>query len=501
VKGTYILRRKHFSNGGNTMRRLKFIVVYLSFIVLFIGFLFSYQQINPAKTEEMVADEPPSESMRALQFLSAQRNYPDSVTSKDGYTKAFEYSKKMVKASEYYQTRDTWECMGPENQGGRTIGLCVDPNNTNVVYAGAASGGLWRLTIDGSDYSWEYIETGHPVLGVNSIAIDPTNSDVIYIGTGEMYSYEGSFGGLYTRSTRGSVGIGLLKSTDRGKTWTKTIDWAYQQHRGVLCVKIHPSDPKIVFAGTSEGVYRTKDAGTNWEQVHDKLMAVDLAINPSDLDIMYVSCGNLSSDGRGIYRSKSGGDNGSWTKLSGGLPSSWGGKTLLSLCKSSPNTIYASVADAYDQIGLYRTTDGGDTWTNRNSEDVCSYQGFFAHYVRVNPENADEVMWAGVPFYTSTNGGTSITSRSGMHVDHHCFADDPTDPDIVYFGNDGGVYRTTNGGTSFNSFNTGYVTCQFYNGFACSHQTGNLAMALAVTAHSVQSILKMMTLCMVRPRI
>jgi photosystem II stability/assembly factor-like uncharacterized protein len=191
---------------------------------------------------------------------------------------------------------------------------------------------------------------------------------------------------------------------------------------------------------------------------------------------MYVSCGNLSSDGRGIYRSKSGGDNGSWTKLSGGLPSSWGGKTLLSLCKSSPNTIYASVADAYDQIGLYRTTDGGDTWTNRNSEDVCSYQGFFAHYVRVNPENADEVMWAGVPFYTSTNGGTSITSRSGMHVDHHCFADDPTDPDIVYFGNDGGVYRTTNGGTSFNSFNTGYVTCQFYNGFACSHQTGNLAM-------------------------
>ncbi len=457
------------------MNRFKFIITCCVFLFLLVSLIVPFKQKSSNQTA-FTHDNPPSEAMKALQYLSMGRMYPDEAISKDGYSKAFAHAMAMPAASSYYQTRDEWECKGPENQGGRTIGLCVDPKNPNVVYAGSASGGLWRLTISGSSYSWEYIETGFPVLGVNSIAVDPNNSDIIYIGTGEMYGYSGSFGGLYTRSTRGSVGIGLLKSTDRGKTWKKSIDWQYQQHRGVQCVRLDPKDAKVVYAATSEGVYRSKDAGGNWEKVLDKIMAVDIVINPSNPQILYASCGNLSSRGHGIYRSKSGGDKGSWTKLSGGLPSSWGGKTLLSLCKSAPNTIYASVADAYSQKGLYKTTDGGDSWRNMNSQNVCSYQGFFAHYIRVAPDNPSEVLWAGVNIYTSTNSGTSVQSRSGMHVDHHCFADHPTNPDIVFCGNDGGVYRSTDGGRSYRGYNTGYVTCQFYNGFACSHQSGNLAI-------------------------
>ena len=293
------------------MNKVGFIVVFIAAVFIYLVlFILSHPKIEPRdiKIEVEETEDYPSSAMEALHFMGMGRTYPDSFFPADKYYKAFEYSQtRMLKASETENLPDSWECIGPENQGGRTIGMCVDPNDPDIVYAGGASGGIWRLTIGSSSYNWEYIETGYPVLGVNAIAVDYTNSDIIYIGTGEMYGYESSFGGFYTRSTRGSVGIGLLKSTDGGATWEKSIDWSYQQHRGVQVVKIHPNDPKIVFAGTSEGVYRTKDAGENWEQVHDVIMVVDMAINPSDPDIVYASCGNLSSPGNGIYLSTSGG--------------------------------------------------------------------------------------------------------------------------------------------------------------------------------------------------
>jgi len=470
------------------MKKIGYAIVFVFFAfiatsLLSILVINSYHKVKSPETEAVeevkhagmrFSEEPKKEALGALQILGDQRAYPEKFIPEDGYYRAHEYAQNRMKR---VRSLDNWVSIGPANQGGRTIGLCVDPKNPNTIYAGSASGGLWRLTIStSSSYTWEYVETGYPVLGVNAIVVDHTNSDIIYIGTGEMYSYEGSFGGFYVRSTRGSVGIGLLKSTDRGKTWKKSIDWSYNQRRGVLSMKMHPTDPGILFAGTSEGVYRTKNGGETWELVHTTLMAVDLAINPNNPEIIYASCGNLSSPGSGIYRSKSGGDSGSWTKLGGGLPSSWGGKALLSIYKASPNIIFASIGEAGSSKGLYSSTDNGDTWTLLTSEDVASYQGWFAHYVRVHPADKNKVMCAGVNFYFSTDGGKTLSSKSGMHVDHHCYADHPADPNIVYFGNDGGVYRTTDGGSSFQSLNKGYVTSQFYNGFSCSAKDPNCAI-------------------------
>ncbi|MFH1942183.1 MAG: FlgD immunoglobulin-like domain containing protein [bacterium] len=473
----------------NQQNRFKTIImkkhVKLWITVIFVSLIFTpypttYQRKCIDTKGPTKHDSPESDAMEALEFWSAQRAYPNSVIPDEGLYKAFEYTKKSLRKGESsLNASDTWRSIGPANRGGRTIALAVDPQNPNVVYAGSASGGLWRLTMDGNTYSWEYIDTGFPVLGVNAIAVDPTNSDIIYIGTGEVYGYQESIGGLYVRTTRGSYGIGLLKTTDRGATWAKKIDWSYHQQRGVLAIRINPFNSNSIFAGTTEGTFKSNDAGQTWEKVHPVLMAVDIAIDPADTNIVYVSCGNLGSPDTGIYRSTEGGRSGSWTKLGNGLPSDWGGKALLSIYKSSPNVIYASIGNGYtDYAGtwLCKSSDSGEHWMVVNTQNYSSYQGWFSHYVRVNPMDESKIFCAGVYFYSSNDGGRTLIEKSNMHVDHHAYADHPIDPNIVYFGNDGGVYRTLDGGKTFQEINNGYVTTQFYNGFSSSPVNPDLAL-------------------------
>ncbi|MFC1513914.1 FlgD immunoglobulin-like domain containing protein [candidate division KSB1 bacterium] len=450
--------------------------IILLFVLLISLYFLKISSFN--SNSDQFRDTIPSDAMKSLEFWSAQRAYPERTIPQDKFYRAYEFSKiSLDKGEKGLNTNDTWETTGPMNRGGRTNALVVDPNNSNIVYAGSASGGLWRLNYtSSSNYTWEYIDTGYPVLGVNSIAIDPSNSDNIYIGTGEVYGYQSSIGGLYIRTTRGSYGIGLLKSSDGGSTWTKSIDWSYNQQRGVLSLEINPLNPDVVFAGTSEGTYKSDDAGSTWTQVHSTLMAVDIAINPVDTNIVYISCGNLDSPGAGVYKSSDSGSN--WQKLSGGLPSGWSGKTLLCIYKNSPNIIYADVGDDFATIGLYKSTDHGNSWVPvmENYVDYADYQGWFSHYVRVNPVDSSKLLIAGVQFYYSNDGGAHIYQRSGMHVDHHCYADDPVDPDVVWFGNDGGVYRSDDGGVTFDELNWGYQTAQFYNGFSSSSTNPDLAL-------------------------
>lgn len=456
------------------MKKTRTIVIVF---MLFISCIATIIRILMRDETKKITLSSPSEAMNALEFWAEQRAYPHDVIPDQGYFRAYEESyRKRAKGNHTRYSQDRWTCIGPVNRGGRTIALAVDPQNPNVIYAGSASGGLWRLTMNGGFYSWERIEMGFPVLGVNAIAIDPTDSDVIYIGTGEVYGYQNSNGGLYERTTRGSYGIGLLKTTNRGITWMKSIDWSYSQQRGVLCIRLHPHEPQTIFAGTTEGTYKSTDAGQTWNNVHPQPMAVDIAINPQESYIVCVSCGNLGSPGSGVYRSMDSGEPGTWHKLRGGLPSGWTGKTMLAVYRSSPNIIYADIADTYRTVGLYCSTDYGDTWTVVTRHDYALYQGWFAHYVRVDPTNNANIICAGVQFYTSTDGGATLEIKQGMHVDHHAYANHPTDPQIVYFANDGGVYRTDNGGLSYQELNNGYITSQFYNGFSSSVTDSTLAL-------------------------
>ena len=283
--------------------------------------------------------------------------------------------------------------------------------------------------------------------------------------------------GSHQRNTRGSYGIGILKSTDGGKTWKKSLDWSYEQQRGVQAMRLHPTTPDTIFAATSEGVYRSRDAGASWEQVHMTVMAVDLVIHPTNPETVFVSCGNLGSPGGGIYRSTTGGAPGSFQKLAGGLPASWRGKTMLAISQSPPISVWADVANESGSLGLYRSDNNGDSWTAVNTTtNWASIQGWYSHFVRVHPKDNARLLVGGVDFYGSSNGGATLDTRGGMHPDHHCFADHPTDPETVYICNDGGVYQSTDGGMTFRSMSNGLLTAQFYNGFSSSPRDPNLAL-------------------------
>ncbi|MFC1564718.1 T9SS type A sorting domain-containing protein [candidate division KSB1 bacterium] len=407
----------------------------------------------------------------------SHRLYRAEETPEDGFYKAFEKVQNDGNSQIDIEAPDSWESIGPVNQGGRTIALEVDPNDPNTVYAGAASGGLWKLTSTGDgkyDYSWERIETGFPVLGVGSIAIDPRDSDVIYIGTGEAHmhrDYTISLGRyMYT------YGIGILKSTDGGDTWSKSLDWSYNQSRGVPVIELNPDNPDRIFAGTTEGLYRSVDAGASWELVLDVLMVMDIDIDPSDPDRIFAGCGNVGTPESGIYRSTDGGD--SWERLSEGLPPVWTYKTRLEIYKADPRVIFANIYDQSGYMGLYRSDDSGDSWTFVSDFSMGNIIGLYAHYVRVNPADKNKIFRTNQYYGYSEDGGVTYTvtddiygwleDSTVMHVDHHTFANHPDDPDMFYAGNDGGVFRTYDSGKTFQNLNYGYVTAQFYTGFSSS---------------------------------
>ena len=456
----------------------------LFFIFIILAIIFSL----PEKKSHIKT----SGALDALDFWARQRAYPDAVIPDDKYYAGYEYSKSNLRSEIDNGMVDPWVTIGPHNIGGRTNAILINPMNPNTIYAGSASGGLWRSYTGGTGTSsWHIIPTGFPVLGVGTIAMHPADTNIIYIGTGEVYGYQNSIGGLSVRTTRGSYGIGILKTTNSGQTWIKMLDWSYNQRRGVQVIKLNPLNPNIVWAGTTEGTYKSYNGGQDWIVCDTTKMVTDLLIHPTDTSKVVIACGNLGLYGTGIYKSVNGGLN--WVKLSWGLPASWGGKAHLHYYKQNPYSIYASIgAGTATGAGTYlcKSTNFGDNWTVLSTSDYSTYQGWYSHFVIVHPNDSTKVLAGGIDMWKSTNAGTTLTKKSNWsawyfgrvpiggpegpanysHADHHAFDIHPANPNIVYFGNDGGVFKTTDFGETFSGCNGGYQTQQFYNGFS----SGNL---------------------------
>lgn len=429
-----------------------------------------------------------------LEFWSVQRTYPASNLPDQGLFEAFLQKELYPEDASLLNPPDSWLSIGPKNFAGRTIALALDPTDPNILFAGSASGGLWKLTITGpdeDDYTWQRIPTGFPVLGVGAIAIDPRDRNIIFIGTGETYGYrwqDGETWGSYWMRIRGNYGIGILKSTDGGATWTKTLDWTKNQQRGVMSLAFDPQNPDTLFAGTTEGIYKTQNAGVSWELVHDVVMALDIKINPDNSNLIFASCGNLGTPGHGIYRSQDGGT--IWTKLTQGLPESWMGKAKLDIYRSAPNIIYADIANYRERLGLYRSRDSGDTWqliSTLEKADLSTNQGYYSHFVRANPTDSSQIFVAKVGYAYSTDGGSNFTIPNSdiydfvrdpkvAHADCHTFVNHPQDSDTFFMATDGGVHLTTDGGRTFRNLNNNYITSQFYPGFSSSPSNPNFAI-------------------------
>jgi photosystem II stability/assembly factor-like uncharacterized protein len=463
-----------------------------AFLLGFLIFFNSPEEVSTVQGKEI------SGAYNALNFWTMARAYPNDDIPNTARYAAFEQAKinKLYKA-ENLQTTNQWQTIGPHNKGGRTNAIAFNPQNASTMYLGSASGGLWRsytggIGVDG----WHYVPTGFPVLGVSTIAIEPNDSNTIYIGTGEVYNYDAAGTGAAYRNTRGTYGIGILKTTDGGASWTNSLDWSYQQQRGIWAVNINPLNPNTVWAGTTEGTYRSYDAGATWARVHDVVMAMDLVINPIDTNIVITGNGNFASSGFGLYRTSDGGS--SWTQITSGLPPYFEGKIQLDIYKADPNIVYASIGNGfyvnYNNASWFcRSTDAGLNWEVRSTTDYSKWQGWFSHDVAVDQSNPDNLIIIGIEVYKSTNGGSTIIQKStgGLnsgftppiggqeggddftHSDAHDVKQHPTDHNIYYIATDGGIFRTSDFGETFTSHNGRYQTTQFYNGTSSS-QTDSL---------------------------
>jgi photosystem II stability/assembly factor-like uncharacterized protein len=346
-------------------------------------------------------------------------------------------------------TSEYWS--GNANASGRIVSIAAHPTLSGTAYAASASGGVWKTTNGGTN--WTPMTDELSCLNHGCVAVDPSNPETVYAGTGEY--------------TTGSLGDGLFRSLDGGVNWSRIATVA---EVGTDCsrVLVDPTNSQIVHVTGSFGYMRSTDGGANWTRIRVTDTS-DLAIHPTDGQTLY-----LGSYGDGIYRSTNGGT--SWTQLTSGLPTTNVRRILLSISRSTPTTLYAAIINGSSGLrGMYKTTNGGNTWTQLTATpNFPSPQGWYDCFVGVDPANANIVYGGGVfPDYAvagvikTTNGGTSWTditrgpTGGQLHPDQHCIAFGPTG--TIWVGNDGGVWTSTNGGSSWTNRNAALAVTQNYN--------------------------------------
>ena len=359
-----------------------------------------------------------------------------------------------------------WTSLGPDswttlsyNPGiGRVNCVVRDPNYSDLLYIGAPSGGFWKSTDGGA--TWYTTTDAQTVLGVTSIAIDPTNSSVIFIATGD-----GDAGDTYS--------IGLLKSIDGGETWQQTgLQWDVTETRRISKVLIHPNNPDIMLAATNNGVYKSTDAGDSWLNVLAGNYK-DMEFKPGDPATVYVS-------GSKFYKSTDTGD--TFSESMTGIKNTIRVQRI-AIAVSSDNSsyVYLLISDAVTSglHGVYRSTDSGASFVlQSDSPNILDSsidgsglggQGWYDLSIAVSPSDANEVFVGGVNTWKSTDGGVNWeivgywyypnTSVPYVHADIHALDFYGSD---LYAGSDGGLWVTSNGGMNWTDLSAGLVTTQFY---------------------------------------
>ncbi len=352
----------------------------------------------------------------------------------------------------------SYRCIGPF-RASRTVGAVGIPTQPNVFFVGVNNGGVWKT--DDSGRTWKPIFDSAPTGSVGDLAVSPTNPNIIYVGTGE---------GLHRPDL--SVGDGMFKSIDGGKSWAHIGLDDVQQIARVI---VNPEDPNNVFvaglghpygANETRGVFKTTDGGETWEKVlyiNHNTGCIQVEFDPTNPNIVFADMwehqegpwenASFSGPNSGLYKSLDGGK--TWNKLTKGLPTaSQGlGRIGIGISPSNPNRMYATV-DSRQNSGFYRSDDAGESWQQIPTHRRIYGRGSDFAEVRVHPNNPDIVFSANVASYKSIDGGFNWTSIKGAPGgdDYHRIWINPLNPDIMLFAVDQGATITVNGGKTWSSW-------------------------------------------------
>ena len=363
-----------------------------------------------------------------------------------------------------------WRPLGPDRvnsnerfTAGRVSAIAIHPTDMNILYAGGAQGGVWRS--DDAGANWRPLTDRECSLAMGSIAIDPVDPDIVYAGTGEQHFSADSY-----------YGCGVLRSLDAGETWEQLGVRAFLGRRsedsgGARIARVvidrasaGSTSSATVLAASTYGLFRSTDSGMTWDLVLEGT-ATDLVPDPRNASVLYAAV-----YGRGVYKSTDTGA--SWTRASTGMNTGIARRINLAIAPSAPRTLYASFQTNESKgsgLTMYRTVNGAATWQQLPASGAsCFYQCWYDMTIAVHPSNPRTVYFGSVRLYRSLDGGQSFaTHHNGIYIDQHLLVFDTLrGANALYLANDGGVYRTTDGGTSWTSLATNLAVAQYYGGIS-----------------------------------
>ncbi|MEP3209929.1 MAG: hypothetical protein ABJN95_12100 [Maribacter sp.] len=342
--------------------------------------------------------------------------------------------------------------IGPAGMSGRINDMEVHPTNSRIIYTGTAGGGVWRSKDGGATFKPifdEYCQS------IGAVTLDPNNpNNVIYVGTGETW----------TRNSV-SIGDGLYKSVDGGSNWKKI---GFDKSERIANIIVNPNNSDEIYVAVlgalwsdseERGVYKSLDGGVTWNKilyVNQKTGAADLAIDPSNPNIIYASMWEFrrtawgfdsGGENSALYKSVDGGT--TWNKIHNGFPEGKLGRLAIAVAPTNPKVLYTVIeAEEEKKKGLYRSNDAGKNWEQLNNDFEITVRPFYFSRIVVDPRDENVVVKGGLSGSISRDGGKTFRNLGFMHSDIHDIAFSIKDSDIMYFGTDGGVYRSWDGGAT-----------------------------------------------------
>lgn len=432
------------------------------FLILLLTSIFPLSIIAQDDTE---GNETPESIKQREMFIHERRaGGPHMLYTPNAYENALIQKDMMVKDKdrEGSQTRMiNWLTANPKGLfysrtgnnyiSGRTNSVAFITGQPNIFYIAAAQGGVWK-TLNGG-VNWIALTENLSTLACGDVVVDPVNPNVIYLGTGEL-NYSGD----------SQYGDGIFKSANGGLTWLQVAPGSLV---GTRCsyMAVDPVNNNNVYFAGSLGVFKSTNAGINWVNMNSGTNANCLIIDPLSPQTIYITTGGTNAGA--VKKSTDGGT--TWVTLSGGLPGSMG-RIQLAMAPSNSQILYASIAAASggSLVGLYKTTDGGTTWTSQaTSPNYLGSQGWYDNAVIVHPTDPNIVVVGGLDLYVSTTGGTGLVQKSSWstsnsqnmtHADIHRLAYNGTN---LYCMSDGGVYKSTNNGNNWIDLNYDLSTLQY----------------------------------------